>query len=58
MLATRPWICISGAEPNEAVATPPSRSSTVCGTNQDEMPGPVAMACHTCSGVPGTSTSA
>src|SRR5262249_42981744 len=27
------------------------------GTNQDEIPGPVAMACQTSSGVPGTSTS-
>ena len=26
---------------------PPSRSSTVVGTNQDEIPGPVAMACQT-----------
>src|SRR5918994_2440537 len=37
---------------------PPSRSSTVVGTNQEEMPGPVAIACQTSSGVPGTSTSA
>src|SRR5215471_16916515 len=36
----------------------PSRSSNSVGTNQDEMPGPVAMACQTSSGVPGTSTSA
>src|SRR5579863_3087047 len=35
----------------------PSRSSNSAGTNQDEIPGPVAMACHTSSGVPGTSTS-
>ena len=35
----------------------PSRSSNSAGTNQDEMPGPVAMACQTSSGVPGTSTS-
>ena len=35
----------------------PSRSSNAAGTNQDEMPGPVAMACQTSSGVPGTSTS-
>src|SRR5258706_412704 len=35
----------------------PSRSSNSVGTNQDEMPGPVAMACQTSSGVPGTSTS-
>src|SRR5207245_5973441 len=35
----------------------PSRSSTSVGTNQDETPGPVAIACQTSSGVPGTSTS-
>src|SRR5262249_2228248 len=35
----------------------PSCSSNSVGTNQDEMPGPVAMACQTSSGVPGTSTS-
>src|SRR3954469_1302772 len=35
----------------------PSRSSNFAGTNQDEIPGPVAMACQTSSGVPGTSTS-
>src|SRR6058998_2442773 len=35
----------------------PSRSSNSVGTNQDEIPGPVAMACQTASGVPGTSTS-
>ena len=35
----------------------PSRSSNAVGTNQDEIPGPVAMACQTSSGVPGTSTS-
>src|SRR5829696_6854769 len=35
----------------------PSRSSNSVGRNQDEIPGPVAMACHTSSGVPGTSTS-
>src|SRR5207244_8246803 len=35
----------------------PSFSSNSVGTNQDEMPGPVAMACQTSSGVPGTSTS-
>src|ERR1700691_4368882 len=34
----------------------PSRSSNSVGTNQDEMPGPVAMACQTSAGVPGTST--
>src|ERR1700710_2309999 len=36
----------------------PSLSSNSVDTNQDEMPGPVAMACHTSSGVPGTTTSA
>jgi hypothetical protein len=30
-----------------------SRSSNSVGTNQEEMPGPVAMACQTSSGVPG-----
>src|SRR5262245_33661583 len=35
----------------------PSCPSNSAGTNQDEMPGPVAMACQTSSGVPGTSTS-
>src|SRR5205085_9317655 len=35
----------------------PSFSSNSVGTNQDEMPGPLAMACQTSSGVPGTSTS-
>src|SRR5262245_29608912 len=35
----------------------PSCSSNSVGTNQDETPGPVAMACQTSSGVPGTSTS-
>src|SRR5258708_3875428 len=35
----------------------PSCSSNFVGTNHDEMPGPVAMACQTSSGVPGTSTS-
>src|SRR5271156_2535175 len=35
----------------------PSRISNSAGTNQDEMPGPVAMARQTSSGVPGTSTS-
>src|SRR5262245_7449873 len=44
--------------PKLLVAVPPTRSSLVLGTNHDEMPGPVAMAAHTCSGVPGTSTSA
>src|SRR6202041_2764549 len=35
----------------------PSWTSNSTGTNQDEIPGPVAMACQTSSGVPGTSTS-
>src|SRR5260221_14482938 len=35
----------------------PSLSSNSVGTNQDQTPGPVAMACQTSSGVPGTSTS-
>src|SRR5262245_45969227 len=35
----------------------PPCSSTSAGTNQAEIPGPVAMACQTSSGVPGTSTS-
>src|SRR5580765_4066605 len=37
-----------------ATGFPPS-SSNSAGTNQDEIPGPVAMACQTSSGVPGTS---
>src|SRR5262249_15825239 len=35
----------------------PSRTSNSAGTIQDEIPGPVAMACQTSSGVPVTSTS-
>src|ERR1700677_3713854 len=35
----------------------PSLSSNSAGTNQHEIPGPVAIACQTSSGVPGTSTS-
>src|SRR5690349_25022491 len=35
----------------------PCCSSISAGTNQDEIPGPVAMACQTSSGVPGTSSS-
>src|SRR6516165_4752970 len=35
----------------------PPCSSNSAGTNQAEIPGPVAMACQTSSGVPGTSTS-
>src|SRR5215217_5272215 len=44
--------------PKSHTTDPPTRSSTVAGTNQDEISGPVAMACQTSSGVPGTSTSA
>src|SRR5215472_7353619 len=39
------------------VMTPPARPSISVGTNHDEIPGPVAIASQTCSGVPGTSTS-
>src|SRR3954452_14667672 len=35
----------------------PSRSSNSVGTNHDEIPGPVAMACQTSSGLLGPSTS-
>src|SRR3954465_12800479 len=35
---------------------PPSRSSISVGVNQALIPLAVAMACQTCSGVPGTST--
>src|SRR5258708_34261265 len=35
----------------------PSLPSNSVGTNQDETPGPVAMACQTSSGGPGTSPS-
>src|SRR6185369_6478104 len=35
----------------------PPRSSNTVGTNQEEIPGPVAMVFQTSSGVPGTSTS-
>src|ERR1700687_5105627 len=41
--------------PKCETTVPSSRSSV--GTNHDETPGPVAMACQTSSGVPGTSTS-
>src|SRR5262245_36978483 len=44
--------------PKLLVILPPVFSSLVLGTNQDDMPGPLAMAAQTCSGVPGTSTSA
>ena len=43
--------------PQWSVTAPPSRGSTSAGVNQAVMPGPVAIACHTCSGVPGTSAS-
>src|SRR5918993_627823 len=43
--------------PKLQTMAPPARSSNFAGTNQDEMPGPVAIACQTSSGVPGTSTS-
>src|SRR5205085_8304235 len=43
--------------PKCATTRPPSRSSISVGTNQAETPGPLAMACQTSSGVPGTSTS-
>src|SRR5262245_23549092 len=45
--------------PNSNFTAPgfPPCSSNSAGTNQAEMPGPVAMACQTSSGVPGTSTS-
>src|SRR5215475_9306202 len=46
-----------GPKFNLAATGFPSRSSNSAGTNQDEIPGPVAMACQTSSGVPGTSTS-
>src|SRR5262245_45117762 len=46
-----------GPKVNFAATGFPSRSSNSAGTNQAEIPGPVAMACQTSSGVPGTSTS-
>src|SRR5262249_46262943 len=39
-----------------ATGLPPWTSNSV-GTNQDETPGPLAMACQTSAGVPGTSNS-
>jgi hypothetical protein len=48
---------IPGPKFNVTATGVPSRISNSAGTNQDEMPGPVAMACQTSSGVPGTSTS-
>src|SRR4051794_37624735 len=38
--------------------SPPTCSSTATGMNQEVIPGPVAIASQTCSGVPGTSISA
>src|SRR5262249_33726398 len=43
--------------PKWQIILPPTRPSTSVGTNHDEIPGPVAIASQTCSGVPGTSTS-
>src|SRR5262245_59772204 len=48
----------SSPGPKLLVAMPPTRSSLLLGTNHADMPGPVAMAAQTSSGVPGTSTSA
>ena len=42
---------------NAVAMLPPIRSSTVVFVNHAVLPGPVAMACQTCSGVPGTTTS-
>src|SRR5262245_38724487 len=44
--------------PKLFIVLPPTLSSLVLGTNQDDMPCPVAIAAQTSSGVPGTSTSA
>src|SRR6516225_8818867 len=46
-----------GPKLNFAATGFPSTSSNSAGQNQAEIPGPVAMACQTSSGVPGTSTS-
>src|SRR5512139_527610 len=46
-----------GPKFNDTATGFPSRSSNSAGTNHDEIPGPVAIACQTSSGVPGTSTS-
>src|SRR6516162_958068 len=46
-----------GPKFNFAATGFPSTSSNSAGQNQAEIPGPVAMACQTSSGVPGTSTS-
>src|SRR5262249_33645534 len=43
--------------PTWETTAPPMCSSTSVGKYQDGIPGPVAMACPTSSGVPGTSTS-
>ncbi len=43
--------------PKVHTSCPPWRSSLRVGTNHDEIPGPVAIARQTSSGVPGTSTS-
>src|SRR5262245_53162814 len=48
----------SMAEPKLFIVLPPTLSSLLLGTNQDDMPCPVAIAAQTSSGVPGTSTSA
>src|SRR6185436_7341065 len=43
--------------PKSLDTAPPTRPSILVGTNHAETPGPVAIACQTCSGVPLTSTS-
>src|SRR5437868_1793087 len=48
---------IPGPKSNVTATGFPACSSNLVGTNQDEIPGPVAMASQTSSGVPGTSTS-
>src|SRR4051812_27950559 len=48
----------SEKSPMVSLIRPPTCGSTSCGPmNHDEMPGPVAMASHTCSGVASSSTS-
>ena len=44
--------------PKCETAAPPTQPSISLGTNQDEIPGPVAIASQTSSGVPCTSASA
>src|SRR5262245_39421924 len=44
--------------PKLFIILPPTLSSLVLGTNQDDIPCPVAIAAQISSGVPGTSTSA